>query len=305
MHTQRGDVGDLTECVTKPAPRRGLGRGLELLMATPEAGDDLIRVPVGSIRPNRLQPRRNFESDALTQLADSVRVQGVVQPVLVRPDPSGGYELIAGERRWRAARIAGLATIPAIVREAANRDALLLALVENVAREGLAASEEARGYAVLMDEFELTLGDVAERVGRSKASVSNRVRLLELPDDVLALLDQRALSEGHARAVLAVPSHEERRRLARRIVREGLSVRAAEASARTAGARRRPRRSVDRALADRASALLTRVTGVPTRAVAGRLEVPFHDETQLAEIVESLERVASGAGDRGPSLTSG
>ena len=275
-------------------------------MATPGVSDDLVHLPVGSIRPNPMQPRRDFESEALAELAESVRAQGVVQPVLVRPDPSGGYELIAGERRWRAARMAGLATLPAIVREAANRDALLLALVENVARQGLAASEEARGYAVLMDEFDLTLGEVAERVGRSKASVSNRVRLLELPADVLALLDGRALSEGHARAVLSVPDHEDRRRLARRIVSEGLSVRATEAAARRAGAQRRPRRgAADQMLADRASALLTRLTGVPARVASGRLEVPFRDDTQLAEIVEALEHAGDGGADRGPPPASG
>lgn len=290
-------TADLPEPAMKPAPRRGLGRGLELLMAAPPASDALAQLPVGSIRPNPLQPRRSFEHEALAELADSVRAQGLVQPVLVRPDPSGGYELIAGERRWRAACAAGLATVPAIVREAADRDALLLALAENVAREDLTASEEARGYATLMDELDLTLGEVAKRVGRSKASVSNRVRLLELPDDVIALLDQGALSEGHARAVLAVPGHEDRRRLARRVVREGLSVRAAEAAARSSGARRRPRRAVasDRVLADRACELLGRATGVPARVGPGRLEVPFRDDTQLAEIVEVLERTAAVA----------
>ena len=157
--------------------------------------------------------------------------------MVVRPGAEGGYELIAGERRWRAARAAGLATVPALVRETDDRESLVLALVENVAREDLSPVEEARAYAVLMDEFGLSLGEVAEHVGRSKPTVSNRVRLLELPEDVLGLVERGQLTEGHARAVLAVPDHEERRRLARRIVRQGLSVRAAERAARWAGAR--------------------------------------------------------------------
>jgi len=216
--------------------------------------------------------------------------------VLVRSDPTGGYELIAGERRWRAARAAGLATIPALLREVEDRDALLLALVENVAREDLSPVEEARAYATLMDEFELTLGDVAERVGRSKPAVSNRLRLLELPEDVLALVERGQLSEGHARAVLAVPENEQRRALARRIVRHGLSVRAAERAARWAGARTRARRAQatppDPALVARAREVLVRLTGAEVRLASGRIEVAFADETQLEEIVEALEAVA-------------
>src|SRR3989440_3723709 len=155
--------------------RRGLGRGLEVLLGG-ATFTELAELPVDAIRPNPRQPRRRFDSDAGAGLADSVRAQGVVQPVLVRPRVAGGYELIAGERRWRAARDAKLPTVPAVVREADDRDSLLLALVENVARENLSAAEEARAYAVLMDEFALSLGEVAEKVGRSKPSVSNRVR---------------------------------------------------------------------------------------------------------------------------------
>ena len=165
----------------------------------------------------------------------------MIQPLLVRPRGVGGYEIVAGERRWRAAREAGRETVPAVVRAADDRDTLLLGLVENVAREQLTPIEEARAYAVLIDEFSLSLGEVAERVGRSKPSVSNRIRLLELPDDVLGMVERGQLTEGHARAVLAVPDHEGRRRLAREIVRRGLSVRAAEQRAKWAGARQRPR----------------------------------------------------------------
>lgn len=204
-----------------PSPRRGLGRGLEVLIGGATATPELVHVPVGSIRANARQPRKRLDTERIDELAESIRAQGLVQPVVVRPGAEGGYELIAGERRWRAARVAGLATVPALVRETDDRDSLLLALIENVAREDLSPVDEARAYAALMDEFGLALGEVAEQVGRSKPTVSNRVRLLELPDDVLGLVERGQLSEGHARAVLAVPDNEERRRLARRIVRQG------------------------------------------------------------------------------------
>ncbi len=178
-------------------------------------------MPLEQIHANPRQPRKRFDHEATAGLADSIRAQGVVQPVVLRPRLEGGYELIAGERRWRAAREAGIPTVPAVIREADDRDTLLLGLIENVAREDLSPVEEARGYALLMDEFELSLGDVAERVGRSKPAVSNKTRLLELPDDVLAMVERGELSEGHARAVLAVPDQTDRRRLARKIVSPG------------------------------------------------------------------------------------
>src|SRR5881227_3978707 len=205
--------------------RRGLGRGLDVLIGGLGApAQELVKLPLDEIHPNPRQPRRRFAPEAKDGLAGSIKAQGLLQPVVVRPRPEGGYELIAGERRWRAARQAGVETVPALVREADDRDSLLLALVENVAREQLSAVEEARAYAVLLDEFGLSLGDVAERVGRSKPGVSNRLRLLELPDEVLWMLARGELTEGHARAVLAVPNDAGRRALARRIVKEGLSV---------------------------------------------------------------------------------
>jgi ParB family transcriptional regulator, chromosome partitioning protein len=277
-------------------PRRGLGRGLELLMGGIDpAATELLELPVDAIHPNPRQPRRRFEPEAASGLAESVRSQGVIQPLLVRPRAAGGYEIVAGERRWRAAREAGRGTVPAVVHGEGDRETLLLGLVENVAREQLTPVEEARAYAVLIDEFSLSLGDVAERVGRSKPSVSNRIRLLELPDDVLGMVERGQLSEGHARAVLAVPDHEGRRRLAREIVRKGLSVRVAEQRAKWAGARQRPRTRtapVDPALAERVRAAFVRLTGVHARVAAGRVELAFADEHELEELVESLERVA-------------
>ena len=273
-------------------PRRGLGRGLEVLIGG--AGEaELLHLPVEAVHPNPRQPRRRFEPEATSGLAASIRHQGVLQPVVVRPRTEGGYELIAGERRWRAAREAGVPTIPAVVRDVDDRETLLLGLVENVARENLSAVEEARAYAVLIDEFELSLGEVAERVGRSKPSVSNRVRLLELPEDVLWMLARGDLTEGHARAVLALPDDDARRRLAKRITEDGLTVRAAEKAAQEGGARRhRTSQPADPALADRARSAAQRLTGLPAKISSGKLEIHFGNETELAELVEALEALS-------------
>ena len=276
-----------------PEKRRGLGRGLELLVGGP-GESELAHLPVETIHANPRQPRKRFDGESTSALADSLRAQGLVQPVVVRPRGEGGYELIAGERRWRAAREAGMPTVPALVREADDRDSLLLGLVENVAREQLSAVEEARAYALLLDEFALSLGELSERVGKAKPTVSNRLRLLELPDDVLALVERGDLTEGHARAVLAVPDQEGRRRLARQIIRRGMSVRAAERAARWAGARTKPRKvpKFDPALLERVRSAAERLTGFPARIASGRLEIAFTDEMELAELAEALETVA-------------
>ena len=276
------------------APRRGLGRGFEVLIGGSQP--ELAHLAVDQIHPNPKQPRKRFEGEAVSGLAESFKAQGLIQPVVVRPRLAGGYELIAGERRWRAAREAGHATVPAVVREADDRDTLVLGLIENVAREQLTPVEEARAYAALLDEFGLVLGEVAERVGRSKPSVSNRVRLLDLPDDVLGMLERGQLTEGHARAVLAVPDHDGRRRLAREIVQKGLSVRAAEQRAKWAGAKQKPRTRttpVDPVLATRVRDALAHLTGFDAKVARGRVELPFADEHELAELAESLERAAA------------
>jgi ParB family chromosome partitioning protein len=283
--------------LSSAANRRGLGRGLEVLVGGLDpAAPELVELPVDTIHPNPRQPRKRFDGEAGSGLAESIRAQGVIQPLLVRPRAAGGYEIVAGERRWRAAREAGRATVPAVVREADDRDTLLLGLIENVAREQLTPVEEARAYAVLIDEFGLSLGEVAERVGRSKPSVSNRIRLLDLPDDVLGMLERGQLGEGHARAVLAVPDHEGRRRLAREIVQKGLSVRAAEQRAKWAGARRRPRvraTTVDPALAARVRDAVERLTGFHAKVGSGRIELVFADERELENLAEALERATT------------
>jgi ParB family chromosome partitioning protein len=225
-----------------------MGRGLSALLApTHEDGaapeSELREIPVELIAPNPRQPRRDFDEAALVQLADSLRERGVLQPVLLRPLPGGTYELIAGERRWRAAQLAEFETVPALVRPHDDAESLELALIENMAREDLNPVEEARACALLVDELGLTREDVGRRVGRSRVAVSNLLRLLDLPDEVLDLLAAGHLTEGHGRALLTASDHESRRSLARAAVQEGWSVRQTEARARDSGRRSAPRRA--------------------------------------------------------------
>jgi ParB family chromosome partitioning protein len=217
---------------------RGMGRGLAaILSVTGEPGEDDIQlrdVPVELIAPNPKQPRRRFDEATLAGLAESVRQRGVLQPVLVRPVPGGTYELVAGERRWRAAQLAGLEVVPALVRPADDAQALEVALIENMAREDLNPVEEARACAALVEELGLTREEVGRRVGRSRVAVSNLLRLLDLPDEALALVEDGSLTEGHGRALLLAADHGDRRRLARDAAAHGWSVRVLEDKARAA-----------------------------------------------------------------------
>ncbi len=213
----------------------GLGKPLSALLgsravaeAEAEAGDALRRLPVERIRRGRFQPRQEFDPETLNELADSIRAQGVVQPVVVRPVEGGEFELIAGERRWRAAQLAGLHEIPAVVREVDDRAAMAMALIENIQRENLNPMDEAAALQRLVDEFGLTHQEAAEAVGRSRAAVSNLLRLLGLADEVKALVARRELEMGHARALLALAG-EAQVQAARQVVARGLSVRETEA----------------------------------------------------------------------------
>jgi ParB family chromosome partitioning protein len=199
-----------------------------------QTADELRELPVELIVANPNQPRRNFDEEALGALAGSLGERGVLQPVLVRPKPGGTYELVAGERRWRAAQIAGLTEIPALVRQRDDAATLELALIENMAREDLNPIEEARACAALVEELGLTREEVGRRVGRSRVAVSNLLRLLDLPDEAIEMLQQEQLSEGHGRALLLAEDHAARRRLARDAAREAWSVRVVEAHAREA-----------------------------------------------------------------------
>jgi ParB family transcriptional regulator, chromosome partitioning protein len=214
-----------------------MGRGLSAILSVSSEGvgageEDLRELPIELISPNPNQPRRVFDEDALQGLASSLGERGVLQPVLVRPKPGGTYELVAGERRWRAAQIAGLKTIPAIVRDREDAAALEVALIENMAREDLSPIEEARACAALVEELGLTREEVGLRVGRSRVAVSNLVRLLDLPDETIELLQQGALTAGHGRALLLAEDHGARRSLARVAVEQGWSVRVTEERAR-------------------------------------------------------------------------
>jgi ParB family transcriptional regulator, chromosome partitioning protein len=222
-------------------PKRGMGRGLAAIL-TPVGADggggtaagELRQLPVELIAPNPNQPRRDFDDDSLQSLAGSVTERGVLQPVLVRPVAGGTYELIAGERRWRAAQLAELETVPAIVRPHGDAESLELALIENMAREDLNPVEEARACSVLVEELGLTREEIGRRVGRSRFAVSNLMRLLDLPDEALEFLGAGLLTAGHGRALLLCGDHDERRRLARRAAGEEWSVRRTEEEARAA-----------------------------------------------------------------------
>ena len=232
-------------------PKPGMGRGLSAILSVSAQGaetfeEELRQLPVDVIGPNPQQPRRNFDEESLRTLADSLAQSGVLQPVLVRPKAGGRYELVAGERRWRAARMAELETIPALVRAREDSASLEVALIENMAREDLSPIDEARACAALVEELGLTREEVGRRVGRSRVAVSNLMRLLDLPDEVADMLGEGLLSEGHGRALLLAEDHGERRRLAREALEHGWSVRTLEEHARAShGARavKKPARS--------------------------------------------------------------
>jgi len=214
--------------------RKGLGRGLgALIPGGPESAPGIAEVDVQAISLNPWQPRGRVNDDGIAELCASVKQHGVLQPVVVRPDGPGKYQLVAGERRLRAARMAGLSTIPAIVREMKDQESLEIALVENIQREDIGAIDAARAYRRLMDEFDLTQEQIASRVGKSRPAVANTLRLLQLPESVQARLEKGELSEGHARALLGVPNPNMQILLADEIARRKCSVREAERLARS------------------------------------------------------------------------
>ena len=215
---------------------KGMGRGLAAILAAAprDEQEELRQIPVELISANPHQPRRQFDEESLVALADSIRARGVIQPVLVRQVAGGRYEMVAGERRWRAAQIAELETIPAVVRSHDDAESLEMAVIENMAREDLNPVEEARACAGLVEELGLTREEVGLRVGRSRVAVSNLIRLLDLPDEALELLERGELTEGHGRALLLVSDHALRRNLARQAASQGWSVRELEARARDA-----------------------------------------------------------------------
>ena len=288
------------------ARRSGLGKGLGSLIPTTERLQDaegqLRELPLSEIVANTFQPRDHFDEEALVSLSASIRAVGVLQPILVREIDEHSYELIAGERRWRAAKRAGLQTIPAIVRPAEDGDSLEQALVENLHREDLSALEEATAYQRLMEEFSMTQEQVATRVGKSRSSVANTLRLLQLPASIQRLLREGQLSAGHARALLGTPDRSFQESLARTIVNEKLSVREVEERVREHSGTptpppvvepvERPSTSVKAAADLEAESLLaehldTRVT-VTSGRTKGRIVIEYSNFDDLARVVTAI-----------------
>ena len=280
--------------------RAALGTGLEALLPDRLEGEFFL-CAIEEIHPSPHQPRQDFKPEAIEELARSIREKGLIQPVIVREDPAGGYELIAGERRWRAAQQAALTEIPAILRDADDEEVLELALVENLHRQDLNPVEEALAYRALIERVGLTQEELATRIGRSRPAVANALRLLTLPDRALAALRKGRITAGHARAILSLDDEKDRLGLLEEILRKDLSVRQAEALARRPAAAKPRTRAPDpniRALEERLSRRFgTRVTVAPGRRKgAGRVSIEFRNLDDLDRILELLEGRRAGPG---------
>lgn len=275
--------------------KRGLGKGLSALIpgAGQEVGGEILDLPISEITPNPLQPRTDMADDQIAELADSIRKVGVLQPIIVRPE-GAGYQIIAGERRWRASRAAGLERVPVRVMATSETEALALALIENLQREDLNPVEEARGYRRLIDEYHMTQSELADRVSKSRSAVTNTLRLLDLPEDIQELLYRGQLTAGHARAILSVTDDDRRHTLSRKCVDEGLSVREAESIAKllAAGASIQTARPVTpksyKIVARKLRRLLATNVRVRQTTKKGKIEIDFHDEDELERIVRLL-----------------
>jgi len=284
------------------ATKRGIGRGLSAILpeGTVEAAGELRELPIELIKPNPNQPRTKIDPDSLAGLASSIEANGVIQPLLVRPLPDGSYELVAGERRWRAATAVGLAKVPAVVRDQERAERLQVALIENMVRENLNPVDEARACAALVDELGLSKEELARRVGRSRPAVSNLIRLLDLPDEALALLESGELSEGHGRALLAAEGNDVRRRLARDAAGAGWSVREMENRVKLAGQPRekgsKARRlgpeeaAAMREAADELEAALGHEVKVRPKGKEVSVEIRFSDLDEALAMARGLSR---------------
>lgn len=275
-------------------PRRSLGRGLDALIPVAESTAGAAEIPIARVSPNPHQPRQAISEESLVELVASIREHGVIQPLVVT-QIGDDYQLIAGERRWRAAQLAGLTTMPAIIKETTPQEMLELALVENLQRADLSPLEEAGAYRQLMDEFGLTQEEVAERVGKSRAAVANTVRLLRLPDDVKEALASDRISEGHARALLALPTARLQRQVLGIIETRGLNVRQTEALVRQMQAepeepasKTEPLSPQDRDAVDKFQARLGTKVNLVRGKKGGRLVIHFYSEEELQAIYEAI-----------------
>lgn len=281
------------------AKKGGLGKGLDALFvdnsAEENSAQSAVKLKLMDIEPNREQPRKTFEDDALRELSESIAQHGVLQPLLVRPLSGGGYQLIAGERRWRASRMAGLTEVPVVVREMTDEEAAVLALIENLQREDLNALEEAQGFKTLMDSFSLTQDEAAQRVGKSRPAVANALRLLKLPQPVLDLVADGSISAGHARALIPLETQEQMLEIARAVIDKGLSVRAVEKLVRSAmrekkDAARLPRRDTiyDEVQLTLSQALCRKIKVTTGKNDTGSIEISFNSKEDLQRIASAL-----------------
>ena len=289
----------------------GLGRGLNALLGDPELpaqGEGSVSLPISQVEPGLNQPRKRFEQGALDDLAESIRVHGIIQPLTVRRLATGYYQIIAGERRWRAAKAAGLEEIPAVILEADDRKVMELGLIENLQREDLNPAEEARGYRTLMEDYGLTQEQVAQQMGKSRPAITNTLRLLALPEEVMALLEEGSLSAGHARAILSAPTDTLQKEAAKRVVEGQLSVRQTEAliKALQKEKKERPREQgpdfslylgeLEKDLAGR----LGRKVKIAHKGKKGRIELEYYNEQDLETLLALLQGLKSrGGGEDG------
>lgn len=276
----------------------GLGKGLDAIFAenTTESGSGAVELKISELEPNREQPRREFDEKAMAELADSIAQHGLLQPLLVRPLFGGGYQIVAGERRWRAARMAGLSEVPAVVREMSDHEVMELALIENLQREDLTPLEEANGYQTLLDKYGMTQEEVAKTVGKSRPAVANALRLLHLPEGIREMVERGELSAGHARTLLAFPDEASMLEAAKKAVEQGLSVRELERMAKKAteaqkeGEKPRPTRripyfdEVELSLHEHLGRKV-RVAGNKTK---GTLQIEFYGEEDLQRLMASI-----------------
>lgn len=279
------------------AKKGGLGKGLDAIFHDNARADDggAVELNINELEPNRGQPRKEFSEEAMRELADSIAQHGVLQPLLVRPLLSGGYQIVAGERRWRASRMAGLATVPALIRELTDSEVIQIALIENLQREDLKPLEEAQGYQALMEEFGFTQDEISKSVGKSRPAVTNALRLLNLPEAVRGMLARGDLSAGHARTLLSFKDEAAMLAAAKRVVAEGLSVRELEKMAKKANAEkpeavrstRRIRYYDEAELALRDT--LNRVVHVGGTKKKGVLTIEFYGEEDLKNLLSDLK----------------